>query len=244
MQRDPHEHEMVTRLTEAVRDRLISVVAYGPAAHDDVYPAVRGEHLLIVVSDLSLDTVQRLGEPVRWWLKKGQPWPRLFSPDLLESSTDVYPIEMLAISQHHRVVFGIDPLVDLVIDRAHLRVQCERELREKLMRLREGYIECHGRGGERDLHELLAISYATFVQVFRGCLHLLGAPIADRDHDVMRVLCEWLDLPPDAFASVDRIARGQRGGDVEIVFAAYYRDLMTIATRIDRLAIHPERSSS
>lgn len=250
MRSDQHEQQMLSRLTTALGDRLASVVVYGPAAHDDRYPALRGEHLLIVVRDLSLETLRLLAEPVRWWLKKGEPWPRLFSPELLWASADVYPIEMLAILQHRRIVFGPDPMADVLVDRAHLRVQCERELREKLMRLREGYIECHGhgrgghgRGGERELHALLGLSYASFVQIFRGCLHLLGAPLADRDHEVVKVLCEWLDLPTDAFAAVDRIARGERVDDAEAAFAAYYRDLTAVAARIDGLVLHPERSA-
>ena len=244
MRADPHEHELVTRLTQALGERLISVVVYGPAAHDEVYVTVRGEHLLIVVRELSLEALQRLGDPVRWWLKKGEPWPRLFSPELLRSSADVYPIELLAISQHRRIAYGADPLRDVTIDPVHLRVQCERELREKLMRLREGYIECHGRGSARELHDLLGVSLASFVQVFRGCLHLLGAPIADRDHEVVAALCARLDLPPDAFTAVGQIARGQRGADAEAVFGAYYRDLQAVARRIDWLVIHPERSPS
>lgn len=238
MRRGDHEREMLTRLSTALGEQLVSVVAYGPAVHDDAYPALGSENVLIVVRQLDLDTLQRLTDPVRWWLKKGEPWPRLFSAELLRSSADVYPIELLELAHHRRVVFGNDPIEGVSIDREHLRVQCERELREKLMRLREGYVECHG--GARGLHELLALSYASFVRIFRGCLYLVDIRPARRDHEVVTALCEWLDVSPAAFAAVERIARGERGDDAEAAFAAYYDALTAAVARIDRLVIHPE----
>lgn len=244
MRHADHEREMLTRLTTAVGERLVSVVVYGPAAHDDAYPALGGEHLLIVVTDLEVETLQRLSDPVRWWLKKGEPWPRLFSRELLRASADVYPIELLEISHHRRVVFGSDPIDGVAIDRDHLRVQCERELREKLMRLREGYVESHGHGGARGLHELIAVSYASFVRIFRGCLYLVDRPVARHDHDVLTALCDWLDVPLGAFTAVERIARGDRGDDAESAFAAYYRALTAAAARIDRLVMHLEGRTS
>lgn len=239
MMRHDYASDMVSRLTVALEERLTSVVLYGPAAHADDHPTVVGEHLLIVVAELDLETMQRLGEPVRWWLKKGEPWPRLFSEPLLRASADVYPIELLEITHHRRILFGADPLSGVSIDHAHLRVQCERELREKLMRLREGYVESHGHGG-RALYDLLAVSYGSFVRIFRACLYLVGAPPTHRDHEVMTALAKWLDLPSTAFDDVERVARGDRKQDAEAVFAAYYRALLAAEARIDRLIIHPE----
>jgi hypothetical protein len=220
---------MVHRLATAVEQRLISVIVYG--AH--------GEHLLVVVNELDLETLRLLAEPVRWWLRKRESWPRLFSTELLQASADVYPIELLDIAQHHRVVYGDDPTEGIVIDRSHLRIQCERELREKLMRLREGYIEYRGRAAPQVLRDLLALSYPSFVRIFRGCAYLLEAPLARTDHEVVIATCEWLDLPPAAFVAVERLARGERGDDPEAVFADYYLALLAAEARIDRV-IHPE----
>src|SRR5690606_11223773 len=116
-----------------------------------------------------------LREPIRWWLKQKQPWPRLFTRALIADSLDVYPIEFLDISDHHRLLYGDDPFGEVVVDLDRLRLQCERELREKLMRLREGFIECSR--APRKLEALLAESYASFEPIWRGCLHLLGRPV-------------------------------------------------------------------
>jgi hypothetical protein len=239
MRRERDEIGMVRRLAVGLEDRLSSVVAYGPAVHDGAYPSTGGEFLLIVLVDLEPETLRRLREPVRWWLGRGRPWPRLFTPELLRASADVFPIELVDILARHRVLFGADPIEDLAIDPGHLRLQLEREMREKLMRLREGYVELHGRWGSRGLEHLLAASYASFVRVFRAALRVLGAPVAGTDAEVMASLCEWLDLSPGTFEDVDRIARGERSRDVETVFASYYRALSAAEARIDRWIAQP-----
>lgn len=240
MTRERDEIEMVRRLAGALEQRLASVVAYGPGALDVAHPAIGGEYLLIVTVDLEPETLRRLREPVRWWLDRGHPWPRLFTPELLRRSADVFPIELVDLAARHRLVYGPDPIEGVVIDPAHLRLQLERELREKLMRLREGYVECHGRWGARGLEHLLAVSYASFARVFRAALRVLGAPTAGTDAEVMTSLCTWLDLPPDTFAEVGRIARGGHTRDAEAVFAGYYRALSAAEARIDRW-IEPAR---
>jgi hypothetical protein len=238
MRRAHDDLEMVRRLVRALEARLSSVVVYGPAADDD--PAPGGVYLLIVLVDLEPDVLRRLREPVRWWLNRGHPWPRLFTPELLRASADVFPIELVDLASRHRVVFGPDPIEGLPVDPAHLRLQLERELREKLMRLREGYVECHGRRAARELEDLLAASYESFVRVFRAALRVLGAPAAGTDGEVMVSLCAWLDLPPDTFEEVAQIARGERVRDVEVVFASYYRALSVAEARIDRWIAWPE----
>jgi hypothetical protein len=240
MARKRHEAEMVERLSAAAADRLTSVVSYGPAVHGDDYARLPAAYLLIVLTDLELGTLQLLSDPVHWWSKKGESSPRVFTVELLHASADVYPIELLELLQHRRVLFGTDPVAGLVVDRSHLRMQCERELREKLMRLREGYIEGHGHRGARDqLFDLIAVSYASFVRIFRACLSLLDAPLAQHDRDVVDALCTWLDQTPEPFHAAERIARGDQRGDPEPTFAAYYQALTVIETRIDRMIINP-----
>lgn len=235
MLRETLVNEMVSRLTKAASARLTSIVLYGPEAHGDAYRELGQVNLMIVLADLEPDTLRPLGDPVRWWLGKGQPWPRLFSPELIRDSIDVYPIEFLDIARHHRVLHGSDPLGSITADAAHLRIQCERELREKLMRLREGYVESGG--SARALRLLLAASYPSFASVWRGCLHLLGAPVPVHDAEVAEALCRRLELDVAPLAEVARVAAGASSADPEDTYARYYRGLVEMVDRIDRLVV-------
>jgi hypothetical protein len=227
-------HDTVQRLRDALGDRLLSVVLYGPGAHGDDY-AAGDRNLMVVLTDLEPGTLERAADPIRRWLRARQPWPRLFTPATIAASADVFPIEFLDIARHHRVLVGEDPLASLEVRTAHLRLQCERELREKLMRLREGFVEAVGR--ERALRELLAASYPSFAFVFRGCLHLVGERAPIRDRDVVAATCRRLGLAPAPFEAVEAIASGLRGaGSSVALYSDYVTQLAEAVARVDALA--------
>ncbi len=234
MQHERLIEKMVSRLQSDLGDRLSSVVLYGPGARGDQYSEVGRVNLMIVLADLEPATLVRCSDAVLWWLKKDQPWPRLFSPELIRDALDVFPIEFLDIARHRHVLVGNDPLADIEVPLEQLRLQCERELREKLMRLREGYVEAHGRS--RPLRQLLAASYPSFVILFRGCLHLLGVTVPTPDANVAATLCQRLELDLAPFEAVARIAGGDDGeGDLEDLFERYYRELTRVVARVDQL---------
>jgi hypothetical protein len=159
--------------------------------------------------------------------------PRLMSPRMLREATDVFPIELLTIRAHHLVLFGADAVSDLDVDRDHLRMQCERELREKLMRVQEAYIEADGR--DRALTRLLTESYLAFTQVFRGCLRLSTDDVPQHNIDVAREFCRRAGLDPAPFEDIEGLAAG--GGTrtgAEELFDAYYAELMKAVRAVDR----------
>jgi hypothetical protein len=147
---------MVSQLGQALDSELVGAVLYGPRVREHTMAGPGPLNLMIVTSDLDPDTLASLSSPVRWWLGKGQPWPRLFSRALIRDSVDVFPVEFLDLSRHRKILCGEDPLLGIEVNESHLRLQCERDLREKLMRLREGYVECGG--SVRELHKLMATS--------------------------------------------------------------------------------------
>ena len=198
-------HEITEQLKQL--KHVESVIVYGP---DDA-------NLMIVTTDLEPATLRALADPVRWWIKKTASWPRLFTAALINESLDVFPIEMLELSQRRRVLHGPDPFVAIRIDHGALRIQCERELREKMMRLREAYVEHHG------TYDLVDVSRQTFARIFRACLVLFGIPVPADDDDVIKALCTRLDLDAGPFFDGD--------------FERYYRVLSATEARIDRLII-------
>lgn len=222
---------MKTKLGEALGDRLVAAVLHGPATQGDH----AGEHelaLLLVLADLELPTLRRLAEPLAYWRKKGLPVPRLFSRALLDSSRDVFPLELMELSVHREVVLGDDVLADLAIDDEHLRIQCEREIVEKLMRLREAYAESEGKA--KALRRLLVASFPAFTQVLRGALRLVGQPIPARGVEVARAFCQAAGLDERAFVEVDALRRGESDAGVDAVFERYYMVLERAAEFIDR----------
>ena len=225
--------EMTQRLADAAGDDLVSVVLYGARVHGDYQHDDIHYHLLVVLRDLELGTIEKITGPIRWWLGKKKPYPRLLSPPVIRDAADVFPIEFLDITRHHQVLHGGDPFENLEVHKDHLRLQCERELREKLMRLQEGYISTGGK--DRKLRRLLVESYLTYAEIFRGCLHLIGDKVPKHTIDAVREFCERADLEAAPFEEIH--AFYSRDGDLADpaeTFASYYAQLRRAVGAIDR----------
>ena len=226
--------EMTARLRQALGDRLRAVVLHGPAARGEHVD--EGElHLLVVVTDLELTTLGALAGPMAYARKRGLPVPRIFSPALLASSGDVFPIELLELGHHREVLTGTDPIGEVAIDLEHLRVQCEREITEKLMRLREAYAESGGR--PRHLRRLMIASFPELGHVLAGALRVLGQPVPARSLEVARAFCRAARIDEQAFVEVDAVRHGEAAAPVAEVFARYYAALGAAAEFIDGLEV-------
>jgi predicted nucleotidyltransferase len=231
---DPRLDRMLHELREGLGERLSSVVLYGSAARGDYHERTSDLNLLLVLSDVSPATLELLGRAVAHWERQGQPVPRLFTPELIADSADVFPIEFLDIGRERIVLHGADPFATLEVHPQHLRLQCERELREKMMRLREGYVEVQAR--PRQLERLLTDSYTTFLALFRGCLRLLGPDVPLHNDDVAAAFCERTGLDRKPFEEVGRLKRGEAAaGDLRELFARYYGELTRAVALVNRL---------
>ena len=136
--------QLVEQLNKAIPGKLVSAVLYGSAAAGDFMPQTSDYNVLLVVDGLGVAELDALSKPVAQWSKAGHRPPLLFTRGQLRASASVFPIELLDMRQSHRRLFGEDVLAEMTISHEHLRLQLERELTEKLLTLREGYLLTKG----------------------------------------------------------------------------------------------------
>ena len=223
---------MIQNLTDDLGAQLRSIVLYGSAARGDFQKKSSDFNLLIVLESLGPNSLESLAPSLKRWRRHGQPTPRLFSLSLIAESADVFPIEFLDLQSNRIVLYGEDPFAALEIHNRHLRLQCERELREKMMRLREGYIEAHS--SNRSLRHLFTDSYSTFVALFRGCLYLHGDQVPLHSEDVVTKFCARAELNPIVFREVQRLKNGESvSSDLRSLFSDYYTELTKAVLRVD-----------
>jgi hypothetical protein len=76
---------------------------------------------------------------------------------------------------HHTLVYGEDVLEELKIEKKHLRLQCEREIKGKLLHLREEFLDT--RGNKHLISALISRSIPAFATLFEALLYLQGEEI-------------------------------------------------------------------
>ena len=133
------------------------------------------------------------------------------------------PIEFLNFKLIHAAVFGSNILKDIEIGRTNLRLQCERELKTKLILLRQGYIS--SLGDSKLLTENIVNSITGYIHLFRGIIMLLGKEPPVSQSGVIKALSEAAGITSDIFAKVlkekhERIKLSIE--DLDTIFEDYY----------------------
>ena len=236
--------ELVEQLQKAMPGRLCSAVLYGSAAAGDFVAGTSNYNVLLVVDRLGVAELDALSKPALQWAKAGNRPPLLFTRSELKASADVFPIELLDIRQSHRMLFGEDPLAQITIRPEHLRLQLERELKEKLLALRERYLLTGGK--PKRVVELLASSVAGFLVLFRAVLRLFQEDVPAHKVEALRLLAGHIRFDPQPLVQADELRHGRRKPRevvAQVLFDAYLTAIERVVEAIDR-HLHPKKGDA
>lgn len=226
--------DFIGRLRETYKDDLISVVLYGSAARGEFSGKHSNINLLVVLSNTGLDN---LGN-ARKIINKGK-FRRLdlqfFTEDYIRSSIDVFPIEFLDIKGSYRVLHGRDVLTDLQVDTKNLRFQCEQELKQKLIRMKNVYLRARGKD---TLRRQLFRSSTSLMHILKNLVRLKGKAPSLSSGDVLRDIQEVFGIDVTNFSKVleakqKNLKLARR--EIESLFSGLVSDLEKIVNMVDRL---------
>jgi hypothetical protein len=226
--------EFLTRMRAAAGANLESVLLYGSAVAGDFHPEFSNLNLFCVLRDSSFAALQALAAVVQWWDGQKQPAPLFMTRRELESSTDVFTIELLDMQRHHRVLFGEDVLLGLKISLHRHHVQVEYELREKLILLRQQLLLASD--NKRRLWDLLLRSVSSFVTLFRHALIVLAQPAPVGKRETIDAIAAHLKIDASAIHQVLDVRENKaspRNADVHDIFARYLTVVEQVTTAID-----------
>lgn len=112
---------------------------YGSIARDDFKPEISDINILFIVSDIGLEFLKKISMPVQKWRQTYKISPLFLTKEELEKSLDVFPIKFLEMKKHHKVITGEDYLKDIEIEWKFIRLRCEQEIRNMIMKLRRTF---------------------------------------------------------------------------------------------------------
>ena len=178
-------------------DDLVSIILYGSATGQDFRPGKSDINFMIVVTEDGIEHLDQAFDVVNKWRKKGVAIPLFLTEEYVKSSLDVFPIEYLNFQNNHILVFGKDILKDLEFSPEFLRLQCEREIKGKLLLLREAFLETSGKG--KALKELITHALPALMAIFEALLHLKKIDVPRERCDIVRATADAFDLERGVF---------------------------------------------
>ncbi len=217
-------------------DDLISIILYGSATGQDYRPGKSDINFMMVLSEEGIDRLDRVFKTVDKWKKRKVATPLFLTEVYIKSSLDVFPIEYLNFQRNHLLVYGKDILAELSFDPECVRLQCEREIKGKLLLLREGFLETSGKG--RALKDLMAQSFQALVAIFDALLYLKGKELPQEKRGVIKLTCETFDLDCGLFEKVLDIKEEKikpKDPEINMLFQAYLKEVRKLSGIVDTL---------
>ncbi len=195
-------------------------------------------NVLVVSRTLTADALDALAHA----LPDGKQTPR-FAPlfmtqGQIEKSLDSFPIEWIEIQEQHLLIEGHDALGNLQVPRTYLRLQCEHELRAKLILLRQSYVLSQARPDR--LETVLRSSASGFAALFRTLLRLDGeSPPADTAQVIERV-ADVHGLKADGLLGAHLVRanhRRYRGHEMVAIYRKFMSEIERLVGVIDSMQV-------
>ena len=236
--KDPNEiyKEIIDDYKDLFGDDLISIILYGSATGRDYRPGKSDINFMIVLSEEGIENLDRALKTVAKWQKRKVAVPLFLTLHYVETSTDVFPIEYLNFQRNHMLVYGDDILEDLSFNPELIRIQCEREIKGKLLLLRESFLESAGKG--RILKEVISQSIQAYLAIFDALLFLKDQEIPQEKRTIIKATCETFGMDKQLFEKLLDIKEQKiKLNDIEIIsiFQEYLKEIRRLSKIVDEL---------
>lgn len=224
------------KLLDIHKDNIVSILLYGSATGKFYVPRRSDINLMVALSSLHFNELRSSLKLVNEGIRKKITAPLFLSLEHIETSKDVFPVEFMEIKENHILLYGKDLCKDMNIDLRHLRLFCEREIKGKLIRLREAYLEVGLK--KKGIEALLKESMNSLLPTFRALIRLKGQMPGVDKFNVLNEVSEMYGVEEGLFAAIlrDRLNDEKIAGQaVEAFFEKYLDEIKKLALKVDKL---------
>lgn len=168
----PHVRDFAELVRRLGGDNARSLTLFGALAAGAFDATRHTVHSVVELAIVDLDFLRRLAAEGLGLGKQRIAAPLIMTRPYIAASRDTFPLELIEISQARLTVFGDDPFAGLAFDDAHVRLQCERELKTLLIGMRQALLAAAGR--DHLLGPIETDVSRGIIRTLRGMLWLRG----------------------------------------------------------------------
>lgn len=172
-----------------------SIYIVGSAITPDFNEKTSDINSVIILHKLNFDFLKLLSNLGNKYSKKKIAAPLLMTLDYIHESLDVFPVEFHEFRLIHKTIYGDDILSDLKIEKRYLRLQCEREIKARLIGLRQGYISSLSK--KENITDVISAFIVGYIPVLRAIIYLLDMTPPVKRSDVIEVFGKLSSIKTD-----------------------------------------------
>lgn len=228
--------EFTADMKKVFGEGLQSIILYGSGARGDYRPGKSDINFLIVLSEEAMNDVDRASGSLRRWRKSLVTTPLFMTRTFIYTSLEAYPVEFLNMQKNYVVVYGEDVLKDLAFDPAALRLQCERELRGKLLLLRTTYLETRGKPDR--IRNLVRASLTAFLSIFHALLYLKGGAPPENPRETINAMADSYRVDKEILLQCLAVKEEKENlstTELKALFEKYVNEIKKLRENVDRM---------
>lgn len=215
-----------------------SIHVVGSAVMPDYNEKLSDINSVVVLREMDLKFIAFLAPLGKKYGKKRIAAPLIMSPEYIRTSLDAFPVEFLDFKLLHSTVYGDDVFKTIQIALPLLRLQAERELKIKLIGLRQGYLSSLGK--KERISSVLVGSFTGSMALFRSIITLLGKVPPLPRADVVTQFGVATGIETDVFKKLLLLKAGMMKAseqELHVLFERYYHALEATGKIIDDLRV-------
>lgn len=224
-----------TEVQNALEEDLISIILYGSIVKGEFSKLHSDVNLMVIVANAHVDTLTKIGLPFRTGRREWRLAVMLLTENDLQRSTDVFPAKFMTIQKDYKLLVGKDVLTDLEIADAHVRLRCEQEIKNHLLRLRQAYLQ---RGFKPELIEgILTQGITGFMHSLATLLTLKTGDTPTNQREIVAAAAKEFDLDDQTLKDVLDLKAGTLKKDaagLRELFGFFLTTVQTVAEIVDK----------
>lgn len=226
--------KFIDELKGNLGDNLLSVIAFGSKAN--VEDAKNNLNLMIVTNQLTAENLYAISKPVQKWVKAKNPIPVVMNRDEWYSSFDVYAVEYADIKENYRLIFGEDLVPSICVNKYFLRLQCEAELKNLLLKYKNSFLM--NIKSDREMKKVLDHVIKTLLVIFRSVLRLRDSAVPYRAVDIIEFASNYLTFNKIVMSKLARVKyENEDYTKQELIFieAELLKDIQSMLKQVDAM---------
>jgi predicted nucleotidyltransferase len=193
-------NNLVEKLKQIYKEKLVSVILYGSCAFDEHDNKFSDINTIVVIDNLLAMDLKNANSALKYFMKTKNPLPLFMDKEEWFNSCDVYPIEYSDIKDRYKILYGEDIVKPLILEKTNLRLQCEHETKNLLIKLRQNYLAKSN--DLKAIELLLKTSSKSFFALFRAILRLTGSNVSFDHKEAINSLAEKVKIDKDVFLTL------------------------------------------
>ncbi|MBM4053377.1 MAG: hypothetical protein FJ264_01615 [Planctomycetes bacterium] len=219
-------------------ENIISLYIIGSVITKDFDVKHSDINTLIIVKDIKVSFFDFIASLGKRYGKKKLHAPLIMTKNYINRSLAEFPLEFFDMKLNNQLAYGEDVLKDLAIEKTSVRLQCERELKSRLLQICQGYIRAMG--NKTILKDLFKGTISCYFPIFRGVLFLYDQKPPKEKNNVLSAIRDCCNIKIDPFTRLLAIKAkdlNPSADELKEIFEELYCEIDALAGKIDEFKV-------